>query len=506
MSTSNGHGPHSWPVLALRVEPANVVPGAPAQVLLAVRNDSGVPAEVRFDVAGLNPEWVQIPEMTGPLAPGDTRQATLTVVLPAGYPPSELRAALHARALAPGTLVPLGRPVAADVVLHVAETGLIDATMPDEVYGAFHGRFHVSVRNRGHEPQVVELSGSSPVGRVKWSTRRVRLEPGGQAKVRAEVESKRAFTGPARRVPFAVKVKGRGAPVSIGGTFVQRPWLSTLWLKAGAIITTVLFFAALATIIVVKLTSTYAPNPTAVPVLKVPVTKPRPPKIPVTPPHRTTTDHGIPAPRVAAPPGPAPLGPGLRPRCRARAGKPGSRGRPPRPAQRTRHLGTRHLGTLAVTQGRLGPQPRKGGRKTGGNDNFLRPDDVRTDDVRTDDVQTNDVHHGPAHFDVVIRPGRGHKWTGHGGQPHRGECERAARVVGQHHEQRHCGGAPIPPTPAPWASSRATQVTPLVTPPARRGPAWLAGATQLVRRSPPRRSGAGSLPSRRSLPRQAITW
>ena len=51
----------------------------------------------------------------------------------------------------------------------------------------------------------------------------------------------------------------------IGGTFVQRPWLSALWLKAGAIITTLLLFAALGTFIVVKLTSTYAPNPTAVP-------------------------------------------------------------------------------------------------------------------------------------------------------------------------------------------------------------------------------------------------
>ena len=430
MGTSNGHGPHSWPVLALRVEPANVVPGAPAQVLLAVRNDSGVPAEVRFDVAGLNPEWVQIPEMTGPLAPSDTRQATLTIVLPAGYPPSELRAALHARALAPGTLVLLGRPVAADVVLHVAETGLIDATMPDEVYGAFHGRFHVTVRNRGREPQIVDLSGSSPVGRVKWSTRRVRLEPGGQAKVRADVESKRAFTGPARRVPFAVKVKGRGAPVSIGGTFVQRPWLSTLWLKAGAIITTVLFFAALATIIVVKLTSTYAPNPTAVPVLKVPVTKPRPPKIPVTPPHRTTTTTGS-----------GTTGTG------AHWDRDFDHGAEQEPADRALGIGhhgqhSEHVIWACVIwahwwshRGGRGLR-RKGGRKTGGNDNFLRPDDVRTDDVQTDDV-----HHGPAHFYVVVRPGRGHKWTGHGGQPHRGECERAAGVVGQHHEQRHRGGA-----------------------------------------------------------------
>ena len=500
MSTSNGHGPHSWPVLALRVEPANVVPGAPAQVLLAVRNDSGVPAEVRFDVAGLNPEWVQIPEMTGPLAPGDTRQATLTVVLPAGYPPSEIRAALHARALAPGTLVLLGRPVAADVVLHVAETGLIDATMPDEVYGAFHGRFHVTVRNRGREPQVVELSGSSPVGRVRWSSRRVRLEPGGQAKVRADVESKRAFTGPARRVPFAVKVKGTrrarvdrrdlcpeavvvDAVVEGGGDHHDRAVLR----RPGHHYRR-------------KANEHLCPQPHRRPGAEGAGDKAEATQNPGDPAAPHDDDYGIwhdgdRADWDRADVGPGRLGPGRRPRCRARANRPGTRSRPPRPAQRTRHLGTRHLGTVAVAQGRPGPpaQRRAENRRQG----QLPPP--------ADDVRTDDVHHGPAYFYVVIRPGRGHKWTGHGGQPHRGKCERAAGVVGQHYEQRHRGRAPIRPTPAPWASSRATQVTPPVTPPARRGRAWPAGATQLVRRSRPRPSGAGFLRSRRSLPRQAIT-
>ena len=497
MSTSNGHGPQSWPVLALRVEPANVVPGAPAKVLLAVRNDSGVPAEVRFDVAGLNPEWVQIPEMTGPLAPGDTRQATLTVVLPAGYPPSELRAALHARALAPGTLVLLGRPVAADVVLHVAETGLIDATMPDEVYGAFHGRFHVRVRNRGREPQVVELSGSSPVGRVKWSTRRVRLEPGGQAKVRAEVESKRAFTGPARRVPFAVKVKGRGAPVSIGGTFVQRPWLSTLWLKAGAIITTVLFFAALATIIVVKLTSTYAPNPTAVPVLKVPVTKPRPPKIPVTPPHRTTTTTG------SGTTGTGPTGTGTSttvPSKSQQTGHPESATTASTANTSSGHASSGHTGGHTGAAGASGASGAKAGGKPAATTTSSAPTTSEpTTSKPTTSTTAPHTSTSSSGQDVAIS-----------GQVTAANptgvsvSVQPASLVNTTNNVTVAG--PIRPTPAPWASFRATQVTPPVTPPARQGPAWPAGATQLVRRSRPRRSGAGSSRSRRSLPRQAITW
>jgi Fibronectin type III domain/Carboxypeptidase regulatory-like domain len=288
--SGNGTGPR--PALALRVEPADVVPGVVAQVRVAVRNDSGQPVEVRFEVAGLNPEWLTVPDVGSSLAPGDTRQAHLTICLPAGYPASELRAALHARAVGPGTGAAFGRPASADIVLRVAETGLIDATMPDEVYGARHGRFQVSVRNRGREAQAVELSGSSPVGRVRWSTRRIRLGPGAQASVRASVHSRRALTGPVRRVPFAVKVKGRGAPMTLGGTFVQRPWLSALLLKGAAILTTVLVFAALATFLVVKITSAYAPSSTAAPTVKLAVPKPRVPKVPLTRPHKTTPSTG----------------------------------------------------------------------------------------------------------------------------------------------------------------------------------------------------------------------
>ena len=99
---NNGSDGQPWPALAMRVEPVEIVPGVPAQVVVAVRNDSGMAADVRFDVAGLNSEWVAMPEPAGPLGPGDTLKASLTVTLPAGYPSSELRAALHARALGPG--------------------------------------------------------------------------------------------------------------------------------------------------------------------------------------------------------------------------------------------------------------------------------------------------------------------------------------------------------------------------------------------------------------------
>ena len=492
MSTSNGNGANSWPVLALKVEPADVVPGVPGQVRFAVRNDSGVAAAVRFNVAGLNPEWTDIPEVPEPLAPGDTRQLCFTLTLPAGYPPSELRAALHARASTPGTLVPLARPVSADVVLRVAETGLVEATMPDEVFGAFHGRFQVLVRNRGREPQVVELSGSSPVGRVGWSTRRVRLEPGGQARVRAEVGSKRALTGPVRRVPFVVKVKGRGAPVSLGGTFVQRPWLSTLWLKAAAILTTLAFFAALGTLIVVKLTSTYAPNPTAVPTLKVPG-KPKVPKPSVsvprkTVPRKTNTTGGGSASNT-----PPPKTSGVSGQTGSTTSAGGSGGGKPAPTATTSATGKSAPGTSAP--GKSAPGTSAAGTSAAG----TSAPSTTAKPAATTTTTKAPSSTSPAGQDVAIS----------------GQVTAAnptgvnvsvvpASLVNATNNVTVAGTNSA--NSARSASSRAALVTRPETRRDRRGPAWPAAGRRWARRFRPRPLGAGSSPSRPSSLLRAIIW
>ena len=99
--------------------------------------------------------------------------------------------------------------------------------------------------------------------------------------MRARVESGRALTGHPRRVPFSVRVKGRGAPVTLGATFVQRPWLSSLFMRALAIFTTVAFIAAAGIFIVLSVSNHYAPKVTAPLSAKVGAAKSAVPKVKV---------------------------------------------------------------------------------------------------------------------------------------------------------------------------------------------------------------------------------
>ncbi len=269
----DGYGPPQAPALAINIEPVQVTPGELAEVRLAVRNDSGVPGLLQLEILGLAPDWTEVPTTRTPLAAGQTLTTSIGVRVPAGYPSSNLRAAVRASLLGPDSGTRMARSSTGDLLLQVAETGLLDASMPDEVFGSFHGRFVVSVRTRGRELQHVELSGSSPVGaRVSWSEAELSLLPGAEEKVRAEVDHKRGLTGPPRRVPFSVKVQGRGAPVSLSATFVQRPWLSAWLLKTAAIVATVLVMATAAVLIVLRLTTVYAPKVTTPPTVSAPPT------------------------------------------------------------------------------------------------------------------------------------------------------------------------------------------------------------------------------------------
>ena len=277
-----GYGSAALPTLAISVEPAEVTPGEVSEARFAVRNDGGVPILVAVEVAGLAPDSVRLPGLLGPLDPGQTVASTIGVTVAPGYPPSDLRTSVRAFAVEPSSGSRWGRPATADLLLHVSETGLLEVSMPDEVFGAFRARFDVLVRNRGREPTEVEISGNSPVGAtVQPSRRNLRLGPSGEALVRARVESGRALTGHPRRVPFSVRVKGRGAPVTLGATFVQRPWLSSLFMRALAIFTTVAFIAAAGIFIVLSVSNHYAPKVTAPLSAKVGAAKSAVPKVKV---------------------------------------------------------------------------------------------------------------------------------------------------------------------------------------------------------------------------------
>ena len=216
-----------------------------------------------------------MPPPLGPLQPGETRRATISLLLPAGYPACTLRLGLRVTALHPATAVSIGLPASADLDLRVADTGTVELSVADQVFGSGRGRFEVTLYNRGQEQQVVRLSGSSSEGVVvSFSPAEARLEAGAELTVRAKLRHRRPLVGPLRRVPFAVGAKGSGPPAMAASTFVQSPLVPTWVMRALAVLVTVAAFAAVATVLVLRLRSAYAPK-TVTPSIKLAPPQPK---------------------------------------------------------------------------------------------------------------------------------------------------------------------------------------------------------------------------------------
>ena len=260
--SAGGPGPEARPALTIACSPtADAVPGQWSQLSLAVRNDSGVWARARVDLIGVAPGWASLPQPLGPLKPGETRRAKITLSLPAGYPACTLHLGLQVTAIDPATATSIGLPASADLDLRVADTGTVDLSVPDQVFGSWRGRFEVTLYNRGHEQQVVHLSGSSSEGVVvRFSPAEARLAAGAELTVGAKLRHGRPLVGSLRRLPFTVEAKGSGPPAIAASTFVQSPWVPAWVMRALAVLLTVAVFAALATVLVLKLRSAYTPK------------------------------------------------------------------------------------------------------------------------------------------------------------------------------------------------------------------------------------------------------
>ncbi|MHB1499515.1 MAG: COG1470 family protein [Acidimicrobiales bacterium] len=266
-----------WPALALGFEPTvEVVAGEPTRLPLAVRNDSPAWVRAKVDLAGLAPGWVSLPLIVGPLAPGETRNANLTLLLPAGYPPCLIPLALRATALGPRSGEPVASPASAHVYLRISATATVVLSAPDQVLGTRRARFDVSVQNRTREAQIIELSASSRAGvHASFATGELSLPPGATATVRARVGHARPVAGIPRRYPFILQARASGAPAVTQATFVQRPWLPEWSMRALALVLTVLVFAALALFLIARLSSAYGPKVLPAPLL-TPATSVRP--------------------------------------------------------------------------------------------------------------------------------------------------------------------------------------------------------------------------------------
>ena len=60
------------PVARLRIGTLEAAPGAPATAVLYVTNELDIPASYSLSVAGIEPDWIGLPPIVGPVAPGAT--------------------------------------------------------------------------------------------------------------------------------------------------------------------------------------------------------------------------------------------------------------------------------------------------------------------------------------------------------------------------------------------------------------------------------------------------
>ncbi|MGH9126454.1 MAG: hypothetical protein ACRDZ8_17260, partial [Acidimicrobiales bacterium] len=206
-----------------------VTPGHPSRVVLRVHNLTPAVCTYTLRVGGVEPGWVEIPVVVGPAAPGQTIEAAFAVTLPLGFPVAELAASIQVSPYDGVTGAAVGDPQVLDVVLHVADTGALSATLePTDIRGGDRGRLEVVIHNRGREPVQVELS-STPVDNqlnIHFSDTLVAVGPGAEVRVRAIVRGYRPRYGSPTRRPFVVRVEGRGAPLALDGVFTQRPMVS----------------------------------------------------------------------------------------------------------------------------------------------------------------------------------------------------------------------------------------------------------------------------------------
>lgn len=230
--------------LLLSVGPIEAMPGSPARTQADIRNDGTAATFVSLTVAGIDPGWVSLPPTIGPVAPGESVQAEIAVVVPAGHPACQLTGALTARS---GT----GEVAQADIAVTVLDGSVLSAVLdPADVRGGMRGRASLVLRNRGASPVRVDLEASAPEPqlRVRFKGKTRVVQAGQEVRVPARLSAPQPLFGAVRHRPFVLSVRTRGTPVQLEGAFLQRavfaPWMT----KVLAIVAVVALWATVAVV------------------------------------------------------------------------------------------------------------------------------------------------------------------------------------------------------------------------------------------------------------------
>ncbi|MGI5216110.1 COG1470 family protein [Plantactinospora sp. CA-290183] len=213
-----------------------VVSGEETVCTVTLSNTGTVVDQATVEVVGPSAEWSVVEPPMLNLYPGESGEVRVRFAPPRSPAP-------------PAGAVPFGIRVRSgdDLSDSVVEEGTLDLApftdlraelLPQTSQGVRRGRHRLDLANQGNVPVGAEVVLADPDDRLRFAIKqpRVRTEPGASSEVTFLAIPRRTFLrGPQQNRPFQVSVlPDQGEPVSLAGTFEQRP-LVPKWAVTGAV-------------------------------------------------------------------------------------------------------------------------------------------------------------------------------------------------------------------------------------------------------------------------------
>jgi large repetitive protein len=230
--------------------------GHPVVLLLGLVNSADRPRLLTVSTLGLDPAWLPLPVLLGPVPAGGRAQVELALRPPSGTLPASYPFAVAVQATDPRTGQPTAPTSMVEAALLVDEPSrLIMSVSPVDSHAVFGRRIEVELRNTGGGPASVELRTEVSDGAVlRLSRQRLQVPPGGIARIQGRLAVTRpSLIGGRTRHPFLIAARGLGAPTSVTGSLTSRPLLSPFGTKLLALVAVLSVWLAIALVGIPKL-------------------------------------------------------------------------------------------------------------------------------------------------------------------------------------------------------------------------------------------------------------
>ena len=170
-------------------------------------------------MSGAPPGVVAVPQLTQPIAPGETHRTSLGFAVPRTFSSGRHQLSLRIRTDDTET-----DSTAVSFTLSVlALDNVAISISPASVRGRWRGRFKVVLHNRSNAATELDLIAQSDDVSIKFKPSRVRVRPGERTTTRAVAWSKPVLFSTSSRKSFTVLAKARSRPLQTGAVFSQRP-------------------------------------------------------------------------------------------------------------------------------------------------------------------------------------------------------------------------------------------------------------------------------------------